>query len=238
MALRLPYRHETFPRAPIVEALVQFRVILPHLPTQEQISRFADRIKDGFPNPRKLSRRVARAALSLVNEERTQALRVRSTDFIFSHLQPYSNWESLRAAALRYWPLYVDVFKPTRITHLGLQYINVVEMPGGPETISSMLSLIFVAPPEMLQNFETSLSQLTFKDQDSAARATVLSLASPPHNSTDNWSVLLSIGAQESRLKYDPNDHSLIFATLDKLRDLKNELFFSVTTEEAKRMFR
>jgi len=220
-----------------VEALARFRVALPHPPTQAQIIRFATRIKHHFPNPRKAPRRAPRA-LSLINEERTQAVRLRGNDFIFSHLKPYSNWESLRASAAEFWPVYVDVFKPHLVTQLGLHYINLIEMPGGPDTFRSMLTATFTTPPEMLPHFQTNLSQMIFRDEDSAARAMVLTVTSPPDNAENKWSVLLSIGADEDRLQFEVNDYNQIFLVLEKLRSLKNELFFAVTTEEAKRTFR
>jgi uncharacterized protein (TIGR04255 family) len=137
---------EIFPNAPIVEAIVDFKVKFNDSIGFEELKKFADTLVDRYPERttrKRLSANIdvdqekpsavevesLEQALVLRTKEIDSAIQIRRDGFSFSTLKPYKQWESTRDEAKKYWLRYRESINPTAIKRLALRYINRIDIP-------------------------------------------------------------------------------------------------------------
>jgi len=235
------------PRAPITEGLVDFRVEAPTGLTVDQlIASIAERGNFGYTAKGPIVRsefgfspdaRQARASSTSIG------IRLHSTDeryvallsiegFTFSRLEPYQSWEDLLREARPLWDGYVQCLGPGSITRIATRYINNLRLPSADlEQFLVMLPRIPEGLPEAMSGF---LQRYVL--HDSEAEATVLlTQALPEASPGPPVPVILDIDV--FRPMRFPIHEEATWQYLERLRVLKNRVFFKCLTERAVELY-
>ncbi len=248
------YKHETFPNAPITEALIDIRTTPSGEGAFELLAEFANRLSDRFPTnelreehttkikidgdkglseTRTTTRKIGYA---LFAENREKAVQGRVDGFTFSKLKPYESWEALRDEAQDIWSIYHEIMKPNEAVRLAVRYINRIELPlplTRFEDYIQTVPQIAAGVPEGLSEF---FMRLVIPKPDDQIRAIVTSTM---EQSVDDESILPYIFDIDAFIPVSLNPASEeVWAIFERLRDYKNLIFFSSMTEKAKENFR
>ena len=249
------YEHETFPNAPITEALVDVRVTFGGDIRLEQLDKLSERFLERFPTKEKqithqYALKVEDAAGSaeshatsrtlgyvLFSEKRDKAVQLRVNGFAFSKMKPYESWRSLRDEAREHWKTYCETMKPSRAVRLAVRYINRIELP---LPISEFQEYVLTGP-QIADGIPQGLLEFFFRvvipnPDDDQMRATVTSTMEKPEQGGKTLPYIFDVDAF-TPVDLDPTGDE-IWPTLEKLRDYKNLIFFLSTTEKAKELFR
>ena len=246
---------ETYPRAPIVEAVLDIRARLSAPLTEKCLNELKAHEADSYPNFRrpfqvefKLERTdptvepttgitsVANGG-AMVSSDGLQIFQARPDGFSHNRLAPYVDWSSFRAEARRLWSLYREVVRPEFIELLGLNYINKILIPARVE-IGDYLRAYIQVPPELPQVLEVHNFQVQMSDPDSNAKIAIIVAfgAVDPEQRipvTLNVQAFTFLNRKASEIVEDE-----VWQTFDQLRNLKNLAFESCITDKVREGFR
>ena len=246
--------HETFPRAPITEALIDLRVVMSSDGGLEKTDELARVLKDRFPNREQrietmhqikvgeeaglgeTHTRSRRLGSIIFAEDRRKALQARINGFAFSKLQPYEDWGSLRDEARELWGLYCEMMQPKSVTRLAVRYINRIELPLPMENFQEYI----LTGPEIAEGAPQAITEFFFRvvvpSPDGQMTAAIISTMEKPEK---DGAVLPYIFDIDAFMEVDLEPASdEIWPYFEKLRDYKNQIFFSSTTDKCKKLFR
>src|SRR6266540_2275623 len=137
-------------RAPITEALVDFKTNLPDDFPVDKLSSVSSQLKNDYPNREEQNTfqaqfrfegkgaveptPVTTKALGLRgyffrSSDGLKVAQFRRDGFTFNRLAPYTTWEDVRAEALRLWTLYREIAQPDGLERLALRYLNRLVVP-------------------------------------------------------------------------------------------------------------
>ena len=176
---------------------------------------------------------TSRVGYDFVSRDGKRIFRAHKNRFSFSRLGPYGTWADLKTEAQRLWEIYLTAVPMSRITRVGVRYINKLDFPPGELQFHDYLNTypqVSGKAPDLVNGFFMRL-ELPQRDIDSFA---VFILASAPSES-GNVSMVLDIDvfkqADQVKQLIDP------WADLELLRDRKNEYFESVITDKTRLLF-
>lgn len=230
-------------KAPITEALVDIRVKLPPSVDLSTLESAHVLFSEGYPQRRERIRmetnidpkRGESQTKSFVDgfmytsTNNKQVVQVRLDGFTFSRLKPYDAWESLRTEAYRLWGLYRGKASPELITRVALRYINRLEIPLPIQELGDYLTAPPTVPRNLPQEFISFLARNVIRDKSLEVTA-IITQWFEPVSSSEFASILLDIDVfKEANFNVDADD---AWETVDKLRDLKNKIFFESITEK------
>lgn len=243
---------ERFEKAPIVEALLDIQVTFPSPVAPSRLESFHDAIRDRYPTKQnrtkwegqirvaelEVQQAVKRAAEGFMfrSEDSRRTVQVRQDGYTFNQLRPYDNWEALRDEAREHWERYRDVFRPEAVTHLGLRYINRIEIP---VPFSDFREFVKTAPDiatGLSQGVRAFFMRLEIPDPTRGLIAIVTETIQPPTPDTKQLPLIFDIDVVRSAT-FEPSSPA-IWETFEQMRDYKNEIFFNTMTERAKEIFR
>ena len=228
--------------APIVEAIIDFRVVW-----QEHVSAetFADlgssigeqytktgsiqslQTRFGVDNGKLLDPWQLQTSLGFRYQTATEIAQFRLDGFTFSKIAPYTTWGEVSAEAFRLWKVYVNAAKPRQVSRVAVRYINQMQLPAVKD-----LGEYLTAPPQLPepipQTVRDFLTRVNVRDEIRNASAVILQ-ALEPRMDPSSISLLLDIDA--FREVYETLDDSGLLAVFERLRELKNEIFFASITE-------
>ena len=230
--------------APIAEAVIDLRVRLPESFKVDQMRGVAFTIKEDYPTMEEMKVTEAKLTISETNPE-VSTLAPRHIGFLFkskdqkhiaqfridgftlSRLKPYTTWAEFSREARRLWEIYSNACSPTLVNRLAVRYINQLRVPFG----TFELSDFFVNPPEVApglpQKILNLLSRLTVYDEVEDLTATIV-LASQGNPEPNVSLLVFDIDAFKAG-QFQIGEP--LFEILDKLRDLKNDIFFRSLTD-------
>lgn len=246
---------ETYPNAPIVEAVLDIRVRLSSSFSEDCLNELRAREENSYPTfrrPFQVQFKVERTdptveptagvtslanGGAMVSKDGLQLFQARPDGFSHNRLRPYKDWAEFRLEARRLWNLYREVVKPEFIEILGLNYINRIGIPSGVE-ISDYLRAYVEVPPELPQVLEVHNFQVQMVDPSSNARIAIV-VAFGTIDADGKIPVTLNVQAFTflNRHSADVTEDE-IWTTFDCLRDLKNRAFESCISEKVKAGFR
>lgn len=239
-----------FPRAPILEALLDIRVILPPNVKLDRLATLQDRCSDRYPQRRERIMWEAQWTVKegsmesaaakggpdgyiFTSENGKQLFQARFDGFTFNRLRPYDRWESFRDEAMELWKHYLAIAQPESVTRIALRYINELNLP---LPIRDFKDYILTTPeiaPEMPQGLRTFFIRLEIPDPESETVAIITETMKPPQ--VDVLPLIFDIDVfQEQTL--DPHE-AKIWETFEHLREFKNRIFFNSITDKAKGLF-
>lgn len=247
--LQMANRRAHLRNAPIVEALVDFRVALRPDASAEAFANLQQLLGDTYSNPRPIQSIHARFGMAegrWVNTPPVQAqvgwryltqgavAQFRLDGFTFNKLEPYTTWEQVFGEASRLWQIYLQAAHPTEISRLAVRYINRMRVPA-PADLENYLEAPPQLPQPIPQRVTEFLSRVVVEDGRRRASAIILQ-ALEASLEPATVSLLLDIDAFRGDLAMQPNDPTLL-ETFVALRDLKNEVFYAMITERTVEMY-
>jgi uncharacterized protein (TIGR04255 family) len=238
-------------RAPITEAIIDFRVAVPKEFDPARFLTLKDQLGDHYPSIQEM--RGAEAGIELgAGKLATHARDLGPRGFLFksadglniaqfrvdgftlNRLKPYTSWEQVFPEARRLWKLYVERISPESVSRLALRYINHLRIPLPMEDFSQYLTSPPVVPPDLPQAISRFLTRVALLDPESGLEANVTQVMEgglDPNSVT----VILDIDAYKVG-EFDPHgaDASQV---LEVLHVFKNRIFFGSLTDLALREY-
>lgn len=240
--------------APIVEALIDFRVNHTSNVTVETLKEVVDALPPDLTKEVEEKTRHT-ATFSFGKDEGPQAstsgtiigywcktedglniAQVRLDGFTFSELMPYSNWENFSKKAKAAWDAYRSITECSVITRLAVRYINHLELPLKPgEEFEKYLISPPNVPDGLPQAISNFLKRVTIVDENKDISAHVTQTLLPISDKQKNVVVVLDIDAFKD-LSEDV-DADEIWDIFSKLKNLKNDIFFGHITTDCRELF-
>lgn len=235
--------------APIREAIIDIGVVPPV--GFDDLRKFAESLRKDFPKIDAMKERafgfeIREDAFTTSTVDRGfQGIRLRSKDerhvlqarlggFTFSRLPPYETWESLSATTKPLWDSYCAVANPQTVRRLGLRYVNVIELPLHPAlNFEEYFTASPSVPNELPQQIGSYFSRTLVVD--SARKLAAFLTQSFEPTAGETAPIILDIDTF-AECTHIPNGNEM-WDLFGKLRDFKNEIFFSSITEKAARLF-
>jgi len=165
--------------------------------------------------------------------DRSKIILLRRNGITCSIVQGYSTWSDLKRTAQEIWPLFRGWAGRTQVSRLALRYINVIEIPLASDFDDYLASAPRV-PSELPQLIASFFERVIIPFTEADAHAIVIQATEPKPG--PSVSVVLDIDVQCNRT-LDASDVR-IWETLDKIREIKNLIFFSHMTEKGLEAYR
>ncbi len=238
--------------APITEALIDIRAKLPDsfqieefIPLKKKLSRNYPtlnkqllfkghhEIKNGKYIDPHIEDLGIQGFLFKTNDKK-QVVQFRNDGFTFNRLKPYSEWVDIRKEAQELWPLYMKIAKPEALTRLAVRYINKINIPLPFNDFSEYLISAPNIPEKLPQAVVGFLNRVTIYDSTQDITANITHSFENVHQS-NSITIILDIDVYKQG--DFPIDNKEMWYIFEKLRDMKNRIFFSSITEKAARLF-
>lgn len=246
-------RQRHLPRAPITEALIDFRVVprdgLTFSGLQESIGapQFGYYVKSpivegtfGFmlladgKQPQTTAESV-QTGLRLHSHDEKYVAQCRLSGFTLSRLPPYEEWNNLVSEARRLWAAYTERLAPKRVVRVATRFINNLRLPlESGMSYQKYVNKLVDVPDEVPQAVASFLQRFQLVDVESGALA-ILTLALDQARPGVPVPVVLDIDTFRVTDLELPNED--IWDILGKLRQLKNRCFFGTLTEAAAELY-
>lgn len=247
-----PARPRHLARAPIAEALIDFRVQLEEGFSVRKFDEAARQIEREYPIRGTIRTVLAKldvggavvkpdfkhdelGVLVKSPDEKTQA-QFRVNGFTLNRLEPYTSWDEIYPQTIRLWHLYVEIAKPLAVVRLAARYINRLKLPLPVADLRDYL----IAPPRvpegLPQALRAYLTRLVIHDSSLDHSAIVTQSFEPNPVDPEHATVLLDIDAFKD-LMLKPTEHDEIDRVLSDLHRFKNDIFFGSITQKASRLF-
>lgn len=237
-----PRTHLT--RAPIVEAVIDFRVLRQRNAIADQFAGLAPRIGEQYNQASQMQSIEARfglggapsqtqAPVGWLYKAPTAVAQFRVDGFTFSKLEPYTTWEEVFGEASRLWGIYSQLANPQEISRVAVRYINRLRLPA-PADLGQYLESPPVLPPPIPQTIREYLTRVVIEDTECNLSA-VLIQALEGSLDPATTQILLDIDAFRN-VVMRPEDPA-ISGLFEQLRRLKNEIFYASITEATVRMY-
>lgn len=242
-------------KAPIVEAVIDFRVNLPSdfklellhpmrawltesYPDVEEQQIIEQMIKQEPGQAAEFSTRVSGIhGYRLRSKAGIDVIQLRRDGFTFSRLHPYTKWDEVFNEAWRVWTMYAEAAKPLEISRIAVRYINRMPLPLPLSDPGEYLN----APPMIAEgwpsNLRTFLSRIVLHEPESNVSVNITqALEGQASGGQTKVALLFDIDAyQDVSL---PADDVTIRERFAKLREMKNRVFFKGLTHKTIDLFR
>ena len=232
---------EHLSRAPIIEAVLDFRVLPEEGLTAERFSPLREQLAKSYPTATPMHSVEARFSVKdeptqvksdlgwmfRAADDRTRA-QFRTNGFTFNRLAPYTTWEEVFSESMRLWQLYVETAKPQEISRLAVRYINRLTV-STPAELSDYLEAPPKVPDPVPQGIGEFLSRIVISDPQGQASAIIIQ-ALEGSSDQGKISILLDIDAFR-QASLSPNEKEAVERIFGDLRSLKNTIFYASITE-------
>lgn len=240
---------ENLTRAPIQEAIIDFRVGFSYQLKKMDFQILSDELLETYPKQDELLRHSAQMNFEGSTHTVSQStvfggMKYQSTDDKFvvqaqidgltiSRLHPYCGWETLLGETRRVWDIFSNSLKPASLERIACRYINRFEVPAGVFDFRDYL----VSAPEVPRDLPQGVSRYFLQQEiPSLERDSIVLLTQTLETALlGSVSVILDIDAFKQSL-FDVSSANL-WGELEKLRQLKNQFFFGSITDKAKELF-
>jgi uncharacterized protein (TIGR04255 family) len=233
---------EHLSNAPIVEAIIDFRVSRPEQVSPDVFSDLEASIGEqyakkqpirlfqgyfGVDNGRLVDPSQTQIDLGWRYQTEHEVAQFRVDGFTFSKIERYTTWEEVFAEAFRLWEIYRRLAEPMQVSRLAVRYINRMQLAVNTD-IGQYLEAPPTLPAPIPQRLREFLTRVYVVDDRTDASAVIVQALEPPVD-PNIASVLLDIDAfrQVSLLPDDPSLPEIF----GQLRRLKNNIFYASITE-------
>lgn len=243
---------EHLENAPIAEALLDIRVVLPQKVSADELAGVQARFKAKYPTRqvRKLwtgavefrpgEDPVAKAAegpkgFLFSSADGKEVVQAREDGFSFSRLHPYTNWEQFSESARSAWEAYTTVLKPRSVIRIALRYINRIPLPLPFSDIRDYVATGPMIAPELPQLMKAFFLRVVVQDEQTKATVVITETMEEPKDES-TMPLILDIDAY--RTGAFPTEGDKLWTQLGHLHELKNRVFFSSITDATKDLLR
>jgi uncharacterized protein (TIGR04255 family) len=236
-------------RAPIAEAVIDFRVLRREGTVADQFISLTSRIGQQYSRASQMQSvqaqfgiasgtpvgptQVHSGAIGWLYQAPGAIAQFRVDGFTFNKLEPYTTWEEVFGEARRLWSIYVQVARPLETSRVAVRYINRLRLPV-PVDLGQYLEAPPVLPPPIPQTIREFLTRVVVNSRERNLSA-ILIQALEAQLDPAMIQLLLDIDAFRE-LAVPPEDPSLT-EIFEQLRALKNEIFFASVTERTVEMY-
>jgi uncharacterized protein (TIGR04255 family) len=240
--------------APITEALIDFRVRLPAVFDIARLKEAHNQIKDRYPQmdeqkmieqefqlqskegqpPQCTVRDRGVIGYFFRSADQMNLVQFRRDGFTFNRLYPYTSWNEVFPEASRLWQMFVALAQPEEISRLAVRYINRVQLPLAQLDFSAYLTAPPALPRWSPQNVSSFLSRVVIHEPETGIAANIVQALEPPLNN-DYISMILDIDVYEANVSELTPEAAL--SHFEKLREMKNRIFFGSLTDKAIALF-
>ncbi len=239
-----------YSKAPIKEAIIDLRVVLPEGFSVDKLGDIHPLINDCFPSKEPLiaGSFMLQAAPSLTvnasqqhngfmfrSKDNLKVFQATLSGFTFNRLTPYESWEEFRDDARYLWQIYKDICKPVSVTRAAVRYINQLNIPTKElddlrEYLSTVPEVASALPQKQLSSFFMQL-QIPQIDLDCML---IINEALVPPTAPEFVSIILDFDLfREQIWQSDDED---VWRFLETLRERKNQVFEASITEKTRRL--
>lgn len=234
-------------RAPITEAIVDIRARPSEGTTLDLLKQAVNKTKDDYPIQNERRKWESKLELKADGPNATTAdlgvdgflcqsadqkkvAQFRLDGFTFSHLKPYPGWDAVITEAKRLWTVYRDCAKPVAIERVAVRYINIIQLP---LPLASLNDYLKSLPNDLIPTFKFNLNRFIFSvagelpDQQVGVIATQ---ALEPVQNLPHCNVIFDIDVFKPAETSASDD--LIWASINSLREIKNQIFFEQLTDK------
>jgi uncharacterized protein (TIGR04255 family) len=170
------------------------------------------------------------------SEDQKTIVQCRMDGFTLNRLSPYTDWDDVFPKAMSCWDVYRSVLKPQSVSRLVVRYINELTLTSTPSSLPEYLN---IAPPlvpldEGLDIFQFIYQQgVVLKNSEIQSNVT---LAYEGNAHDGNPVIILDIDCSHMNSIISINIEELkpIF---NKLRAVKNKIFFGSITDKTKELY-
>jgi uncharacterized protein (TIGR04255 family) len=234
--------------APIVEAIIDFRVVrrddcsaqvfadlTPLIGSQyeQKASIQAFQAMFGMNDGKPLAPSQSQTDFGWRYQSKGEVAQFRLDGFTFSKIEKYTTWEEVFGEAVRLWRLYLELAKPRQVSRVAVRYINRMRLPAVTD-LGKYLEAPPLLPAPIPQVIREFLARFSVEDAERSVSAAIVQ-ALEPRVDPSNLTLLLDIDAfREMR---ELPDDPLVLSVFERLRQLKNEIFFATITESIAEMY-
>lgn len=234
--------------APIKEALVDIRVeldpkydvmmlkglgtaVAAELPDMGEMFKFKGSIVDTGKVLSQGSVERVKSGFVFCSSNRSKVLQARYNGFTYSVLKPYSSWSQFLGEARELWTKYQSIAPVNEIKRLGVRYINELRLPQKITSLEEFKKYINIYPhlPSVVpQNMDGFSTRIVTNNPESGISVNI-TVALDNKSVSEYSMVLLDIDVYHE-VSSSMGDE--IWGTFDRLRALKNDLFFGSVAEQ------
>jgi uncharacterized protein (TIGR04255 family) len=250
------YEHETFPNAPITEALIDLQVKMDDEFSLDRLKPIIEELQNSFPqrkdksvhrqeikiadggNVNEMRSRTEQVGSVLHSEDQTEAVQIRVNGFTYSKLKPYESWDVFRDRARDLWQEYREIVKPVEVVRVATRFINRIELPK--EDIVDFDDF-FSTGIRIADGLPQGMTEFLFRivvpsNDDRELYAIVMSTFEQTELDDPILPYIFDIDVFKHG-NFDPYSDE-IWSVLKNMRDYKNEIFFLSMTDKARDLFR
>ncbi len=245
---------EHLSRAPIVEAALSINTILPDSVNQETLASFQERLGGRYPTkevrmvwsgqvemkpadtPQITTTSGGPTGYIFRSTDNKQAVQALRQGFTFSRFKPYQDWDTFSREARDLWSRYATLAKPEKVTRIGLRYINRLDLPLPFNDFKEYLLTVPEIAPGLPQGLASFFFRVVIPVDKAEAFAIITETIVEGEESKGVVPVILDIDV--FRTGTFPIVADKLWPVFDRLRELKNDLFFKTLTDKGKDLFK
>lgn len=235
----------TYAHPPITEAVIEVRFRAPA--SASMIEKITRKLRKNHPHKEPLLQLEVKVSTSpeavahpdgykLTSEDGADLVLVRPGSLSTSRLAPYMGWERFLSRAKDNWGVWKGVVDWREVSRVGVRFINRVDIPMALSSERPKVDDYFsisVRLPDKDMLFDHYGLQISLPQQDGIR--VVVNAATVPPPLVDHHSILLDLDiSKESDL---PKREDALWDFIDKLRNLKNDMFERFITDKTRALF-
>ena len=243
---------EIFPRAPIVEALIDIRAKLPPEISIGGLKEIHNNVREIFPIIEE--KRFIKTDFKLGKDEpeieasekgvegfffrsntEKKLFQFRLNGFTFNKLAPYENWKTFSEEGRYLWERFKEIARPVAVERIALRYINRILVPLPFKDFNEYILTTPQIAPGLPQSVSHFFLRLIINSPDSRFTATMTETIEKP-TKDNRLPIILDIDVYRGT-PYSINSEE-IWHDFERIRDFKNDIFFNSISEKTKELFR
>jgi uncharacterized protein (TIGR04255 family) len=238
-------RYPHLDKAPITEAIVDWRAKLPPRITVETLKALGDKIAPGYKlagvqrgftyrvkvkgqqGPEQSGQDLGVRGFQFRSLDKHHVAIAKHDGFTFSQLRPYTRWDEVFSEAHRLWKIYRQLAQPEEVTRIAVRYINRIPLPTPIGDLGKYLN----EPPDLAEGIPPHVTSLLYRvvvrEPDTGVSANITQFIEGqlvPGKAL----FILDIDAY-IRKRIDPNTDDFR-GLFEPLREMKNRIFFATLT--------
>jgi uncharacterized protein (TIGR04255 family) len=170
-------------------------------------------------------------------EDKSKAVQFRRDGITFSVLKDYRNWDDIRCTAGDFWQLFLDLAGTQvapAIKRLAVRYINVINVPATGD-LDHYLTAGPRIPSALPQGLTTFLQRLVVPFTEEQASAIITQALEPQVESVVPTVLDIDVFSEVGSID---GANAEVWNRLDRLRFIKNRVFFAFLTPKSLDMYR
>lgn len=166
------------------------------------------------------------------NNEGTKVVQFRLDGFTFNRVNSYDSWKSFQSEALQFWETYKNIVGNYKIDRIALRYVNKIIVPEETPKLEDYFNLR-PCTPDMPLDLSSFFMQTSFVNEEEEISSQIITTVDQKTMKEHTTSFILDIDVFQMGALLD---HQLE-SRFDKLRNMKNDIFFAAVTDKCKNLF-